>query len=71
PKVPTVDPQKVVTWHVGLMKQQWPSSLIVAILRGLRQRLVIDPRISGAALSIFDTALDQNLDAASAAETKK
>ena len=71
PKAPKLDPQALVSWHVGLMKQQWPSSLIVAILRGLRQRLVIDPRISGAALAIFDTALDKNLDAASAAEVKK
>jgi len=62
-KVPNLDTQGLVNWHVGLMKQQWAPTLIVAILRGLRKRLVIDPRISGPALKVFDKAVAANFDA--------
>jgi hypothetical protein len=62
PKVPNLDTQALVTWHVGLMKKQWAPTLIVAILRGLRKRLLIDPRITGPALTVFDTAVEVNFD---------
>jgi hypothetical protein len=67
PNVPKLDTQALVTWHVGLMKQQWAPSLIVAILRGLRQRVLIDPRVSAAALHIFDAAVLSNFNAATLA----
>lgn len=63
PKVPNLDTQGLIDWHVGFMKQQWSPTVIVAILRGLRRRLVIDPRISAAALKVFDSAVDKNFGA--------
>jgi hypothetical protein len=69
--VPALDTQRLVTWHVGLMKKQWAATLIVAILRGLRMRLVIDPRITGAALGVFDNAVLASFDAATLALVRK
>jgi hypothetical protein len=63
-KVPALDTQNIVTWRVGLMKKQWAPKLVVGILRGQRRRLLIDPRISAAALGVFDTAVRTNFDAA-------
>jgi hypothetical protein len=63
PKVPNLDTQALVNWHVKLMKEQWAPTLIGAILRGLRRRLLIDPRISGAALTVFDKAVETNFNA--------
>jgi len=71
PKVPNLDSQALVTWHVATLKKQWAPSLIVAILRGLRQRLAIDPRISKAALGVFDAAVLANFDAATRATVAK
>lgn len=65
--VPNLDTQRLVTWHVGLIKRQWAPTLVVAILRGLRQRLAIDPRITPAALAVFDAAVLANFDAATQA----
>jgi hypothetical protein len=62
-KVPALDTQGLVDWHVGLMKKQWAPSLIVAILRGFRRRLIVDPRVTGAALGVFDKAVLANFDA--------
>ncbi len=62
--VPNLDTQTLVTWHVGLVKRQWSPTLVVALLRGLRQRLAIDPRIAPAALAVFDAAVLANFDAA-------
>jgi hypothetical protein len=66
-KVPNLDTQAIVNWRVGLMKKQWAPTLIVAIVRGLRRRLVIDPRITAAALAAFDKAVAANFSAATAA----
>jgi hypothetical protein len=62
--VPNHDTQALVTWHVGLIKRQWSPTVVVALLRGLRQRLAIDPRITPAALAVFDAAILANFDAA-------
>jgi hypothetical protein len=70
-KVPNLDTKTLVEWHVGLMKQQWAPTLIVAILRGFRQRLVIDPRITAAALKVFDDAVLAKFDAATLAAVQK
>ena len=70
-KVPNLDTQRIVTYRVGLMKKQWAPTLIAAVLRGYRKRLVIDPRISGAALGVFDTALKTHFDAATVAKIAK
>ena len=70
-KVPNLDTQRIVTYRVGLMKKQWAPTLIAAILRGYRKRLVIDPRISGAALGVFDAALKTHFDAATVAKIAK
>lgn len=71
PKVINVDPQAKVTWHVGLMKAQWAPTLIVGILRGLRQRLAMDPRLPPTVLTVFDTAVRTNFDAATQAEVAR
>lgn len=70
-KVPALDTQRIVEYRVGLLKQQWAPKLIVAILRGYRRRLILDPRISGAAMSVFYVAVDKHFDAATAAAVKK
>jgi hypothetical protein len=70
-KVPNLDTRTIVTYRVGLMKKQWAPTLIVPILRGYRMRLVIDPRITAAALKVFDDAVLTNFDAATLAKVKK
>ena len=67
-KVPALDTQGIVDYRVGLMKQQWAPKLIVAILRGYRNRLGVDPRISGSAMIVFDAALAKHFDAATQAK---
>lgn len=62
PKVPNLDTQGLVDWHVGKIKDQWAPTLVVAILRGLRKRLRVDPRITQAALTMFDNAVLKNFD---------
>jgi hypothetical protein len=59
-QVPDLDTQGLVDWHVDLMKQQWSPKLIVAILRGLRKRLAVDPRITPEARKVFDKAITKN-----------
>jgi hypothetical protein len=56
-KVPPLDPKGLVTWHLNLMNDTWAPILLVPIVRGLRKRLVVDPRITGGALAIFDESL--------------
>jgi hypothetical protein len=63
PKVPNLDTQTLVDWHVGLIKKQWAPTAVVAILGGLRKRLRVDPRITQAALTMFDIAVLNNFDA--------
>jgi Domain of unknown function (DUF4157) len=70
-KVPALDPQGLIDWHVGIMKDEWAPTLLVPILRGYRMRLVVDPRITGTALHIFDTAMTNKLDAATVAAVMK
>ncbi|HTV20938.1 MAG TPA: DUF4157 domain-containing protein [Polyangiaceae bacterium] len=70
-QVPDLDTQGLVDWHVELMKQQWSPKLIVAILRGLRKRLMIDPRITPAARKVFDKAVRKNFGAKTAAAVLK
>jgi hypothetical protein len=66
-KVPALDTQGLVTWHVDTMTKQWSPKLIVPVLRGLRKRLLLDPRIPMAAVKVFDNAVNATLDAKSAA----
>ncbi|MGZ4313514.1 MAG: eCIS core domain-containing protein [Solirubrobacteraceae bacterium] len=70
-KVVDLDTKGLVCWHIGLMNQQWAPALIVPILRGLRMRLVVDPRISGPAMNIFDTCLSEQLGAGTAGAVTK
>jgi hypothetical protein len=70
-KVANLDTMTLVDWHVGLMKAQWSPKLIVAILRGLRRRLVVDPRITGGAITTFDVAVRKNFDAATLTAVQK
>jgi Domain of unknown function (DUF4157) len=65
--VPNLDTQDLVTSHVKSMKKQWSPKLIVAIMRGLLKRLLIDPRIGAPAINVFLTAVTTNFDAATAA----
>lgn len=39
--------------RIGIIKSQWDPALAVAIVRGLYQRLLLDPRISGPAINAF------------------
>ena len=53
------------------MKKQWATtSSIVGILRGLRNRLVVDPRIKPLALLVYDKAVAANFDAKTTAAVK-
>jgi hypothetical protein len=70
-KVPNLDTKVLVCWHIDLMNQQWAPTLIVPILRGLRMRLVVDPRISGGAINIFDGCLTDKLGGAKAGAITK
>jgi hypothetical protein len=62
--VPVLDPQGMVAFHLKMMKQQWAPTLLVAIVRGLRARLFIDPRITPDAFSLFERAVEATFDAA-------
>jgi hypothetical protein len=70
-KVPDLDTKTLVNWHVDLMQKQWSPKLILAILRGLRRRLMIDPRITKDALDVFDAAIAKNLGKKALASVKK
>jgi hypothetical protein len=63
PSVPNLDTQALIDWHIDEMKKQWSPTVIVPLLRGLRMRLVIDPRIRVAALAVFDKAVAAKFDA--------
>ena len=49
----SIDPASTVEARLGLIKQQWEPTLSVSIVRGLYQRLLQDPRITGLALNAF------------------
>ncbi len=49
------------------IKNQWAPSLVVSIMRGLRARLLADPRITPAAIVVFDKAVAKTFDAATTA----
>jgi hypothetical protein len=71
-KVPPLDPKGLVTWHLNLMDDTWAPILLVPIVRGLRKRLVVDPRITKGALAIFDDSLKASkIDAIRVAEILK
>lgn len=70
-KVPPLDPKGLVRWHIGLMRDSWAPKLLVPILRGLKMRLVVDPRITGMAMGIFYDSVKAELDAATAAAVIK
>lgn len=50
----SIDPKATVTARIGLIKTQWKAEIAVALLRGLHQRLLFDPRISGLAMNAFE-----------------
>jgi hypothetical protein len=56
----SIDPKSTVEARIGLMKQQWKPDLARAILRGLYQRLLIDPRITGPAINAFRDGVRAN-----------
>jgi hypothetical protein len=47
------DPAAWAKTRIGIIKSQWEPKLAVAIVRGLYQRLLLDPRISGPAINAF------------------
>jgi hypothetical protein len=60
------DPKKLVASHVDKFKKQWEPKLAVALLHGLYRRLKADPRITPAALSAFEAAINKHFTAAEA-----
>lgn len=67
----TVDAPNWVASRIGLMKAQWEPTLAVAMVRGLYQRLRMDPRITPAALKLFTDGVKAQFDAAGAAAILK
>jgi hypothetical protein len=67
----TVDAPNWVASRIGLMKAQWEPALAIATVRGLYQRLRMDPRITPAALKLFRDGVKSQFDAASAAAILK
>ncbi len=47
------DPAAWAKTRIGIIKSQWDPKLAIAIVRGLYQRLLLDPRISGPAINAF------------------
>jgi hypothetical protein len=64
--LPQTDPAPLVTSHVREIKQQWEPRIAKALLRGLYQRLRLDPRITAAALRVFENAVRANYSGADA-----
>jgi hypothetical protein len=52
-----MNPENLTRWHVGLIKRQWEPRVGQALLRGLYRRLVLDPRITAAALHAFERSV--------------
>jgi hypothetical protein len=50
------DPEPTVRARIGLIKQQWEPRVSKALLRGLYQRLRLDPRIRPEACSLSNAA---------------
>lgn len=67
----TVDAPNWVAARIGLMKSQWEPALATALVRGLYQRLRVDPRITPPALKLFTDGVKTQFDAASAAAILK
>jgi hypothetical protein len=61
-----VNPDVLTTWHVKTIKDQWEPHVAQALLHGLYRRLVLDPRISAAALHAFERAVRANYTGADA-----
>ena len=53
----SIDPKATVAARIGLIKQQWKPEIAVALLRGLQQRLLLDPRIIGPAMDAFEAGV--------------
>jgi len=61
-----VDPEPTVRGRIALIKQQWEPRIAKALLRGLYQRLRLDPRITPAALQAFERSVRANYTGAEA-----
>jgi hypothetical protein len=55
-----VDPEPTVKARIGLIKSQWEPKVAKALLRGLFQRLRMDPRITPDALHAFERSVRGN-----------
>jgi hypothetical protein len=65
------DPKRLVTWHVGLIKQQWEPKLAVAMLHGLYRRLKADPRIPPMSIAAFEASIRTHFKGAAVGEIIK
>lgn len=59
----SIDPASTVAARLGIMKRQWEPKLAVAIVRGLYQRLLQDPRITASAINAFRAGVKTNFPA--------
>jgi hypothetical protein len=55
--LPNVDPEAKLRDNIGIVKRQWEPKVAKALLRGLYQRLKLDPRITAAALAAFERSV--------------
>jgi hypothetical protein len=53
------DPRRRVAYRLQQMKKQWAPSLIGPLLRGLYQRLMMDPRITPEAIQAFRDGIEE------------
>lgn len=61
PTLPDImNPEAMVTWHIKTTRENFEPHVAEALLHGLYRRLVIDPRISAAALHAFERAVRAN-----------
>lgn len=56
----SIDPKTTVEYRIGLIKQQWKPELAIALLHGIYQRLLLDPRITGKAFNAFKDGVKAN-----------
>jgi len=65
------DPATFAKARIGIIKSQWEPTIAVAVVRGLYQRLLLDPRITGPAINVFRDGVKAHFSAAEAKEILK
>jgi Domain of unknown function (DUF4157) len=65
------DPRELMLTQLKEIASEWEPTLLVALLRGLYKRFVLDPRLEASALTAFKNAIKATMSASDAAQILK